>query len=197
MSDVRDDVRHAGDALDEDGACGDATGRACGTCGDEGRTCGGDDAGRGPNVVFTVGSVLRGDDAAGPALAKRLEEEPVFGWEVVDGGQTPEDDLGYLRRLRPSRLLLVDAAAMGHEPGEIRVVTADDVATQFLITTHTLPITFLLGELEQMCEDVTFLGIQPATTDFFEPLSAPVRRAVDVLYDCLAQGGDFSRFEPA
>ncbi|WP_165053871.1 MULTISPECIES: hydrogenase maturation peptidase HycI [unclassified Adlercreutzia] len=149
------------------------------------------------NVVFTVGSVLRGDDAAGPALAKRLADAPVAGWTVVDGGQTPEDDLGYLRRLAPERLLLVDAAAMGHEPGEIRVVTADDVATQFLITTHTLPIAFLLGELEQLCDDVTFLGIQPATTEFFDPLSAPVRRAVDVLYACLERGGDFTCFDPA
>lgn len=149
------------------------------------------------NVVFTVGSVLRGDDAAGPALAKRLEERPISGWTVVDGGQTPEDDLGYLRRLRPQRLLLVDAAAMGHAPGEIRVVGAEDVATQFLITTHTLPISFLLGELEQICDEVTFLGIQPATTDFFEPLSQPVRRAVDEIYDCLAYGGDFSGYQPA
>ena len=99
------------------------------------------------DVVFAVGSVLRGDDAAGPALAKRLEDEPIEGWAVVDGGQTPEDDLGYLRRIRPRRLLLVDAAAMGLEPGAVRRLTADDVSTQFLITTHTLPITFLLSEL--------------------------------------------------
>lgn len=151
----------------------------------------------GMDVVFTVGSVLRGDDAAGPALAKRLEEEPARGWMVIDGGQTPEDDLGYLRRLAPRRLLLVDAAAMGCAPGEIRVVTADDVAVQFLITTHTLPITFLLKELEQICDEVTFLGIQPATTGFFEPLSAPVRRAVDEIHACLRQGGDFSRFSSA
>ena len=110
---------------------------------------------RGGNVVFCVGSVLRGDDAAGPLLAKRLEDDPVAGWLAVDGGQTPENDLGYLRRLAPQRLLLVDAAAMGLEPGAVRRLRAEDVAVQSLITTHTLPITYLLGELEQMCEEVT------------------------------------------
>ncbi len=149
------------------------------------------------DVVFAVGSVLRGDDAAGPALAKRLEDEPIEGWAVVDGGQTPEDDLGYLRRIRPRRLLLVDAAAMGLEPGAVRRLTADDVSTQFLITTHTLPITFLLSELEGFCEEVTFLGIQPAATEFFGPLSLPVREAIGRIYDCLAEGGDFSRFATA
>lgn len=88
-------------------------------------------------------------------------------------------------------------AAIACVSGEIRLVTADDVATQFLITTHTLPITFLLGELEGICEDVTFLGIQPATTEFFDPLSAPVRRAVDEIYDCLATSADFARYHPA
>lgn len=56
---------------------------------------------RGGNIVFCVGSVLRGDDAAGPLLAKKLEDFPVEGWTAVDGGQTPENDLGYLRRLAP------------------------------------------------------------------------------------------------
>ena len=34
---------------------------------------------RGGNIVFCVGSVLRGDDAAGPLLAKKLEDFPVEG----------------------------------------------------------------------------------------------------------------------
>lgn len=40
---------------------------------------------------------------------------------------------------------------------------------QSLITTHTLPITYLLGELEAVCEEVVFLGVQPAGTEFFDP----------------------------
>lgn len=146
---------------------------------------------RGGNVVFCVGSVLRGDDAAGPLLAKRLEDDPVAGWLAVDGGQTPENDLGYLRRLAPQRLLLVDAAAMGLEPGAVRRLRAEDVAVQSLITTHTLPITYLLGQLEEMSDEVTFLGIQPAGTAFFDPVSEPVLAAVDELHAVIAAGADF------
>ena len=149
---------------------------------------------RGGNVVFCVGSVLRGDDAAGPLLAKRLEDDPVAGWLAVDGGQTPENDLGYLRRLAPQRLLVVDAAAMGLEPGAVRRLRAEDVAVQSLITTHTLPITYLLGELEQMCGEVTFLGIQPGGTEFFDPVHPRVLAAVESVYAALAEGGNFEQY---
>lgn len=145
-------------------------------------------------VVLTAGSVLRGDDAAGPMLAKLLEENPVEGWEVVDGGQTPEDDLAVVRRCAPERILFVDAAQMRLAPGSIRRLGAEDVATQFLITTHSLPITFLLGELDRICDNVTFLGIQLRSTEFFDPLSSEVRDALDDVMGCLRDGGDFTRY---
>ena len=124
---------------------------------------------RGGNIVFCVGSVLRGDDAAGPLLAKKLEDFPVEGWTAVDGG-------------------------MGLEPGAIRRLQAADVATQSLITTHTLPITYLLGELEAVCEEVVFLGVQPAGTEFFDPVSPRVLAAVEHVYQCLADGADFEQY---
>lgn len=145
-------------------------------------------------VVFCVGSVLRGDDAAGPLLARALEERPVTGWTPVDGGQTPENDLGYVRRVAPRRLVLVDAAAMGLEPGSVRRLLPEHVAVQSLITTHTLPITYLLGELEKACDDVVFLGIQPASTEFFDPVDGRVLTAVESIYDTLVTGGDVSRY---
>lgn len=145
-------------------------------------------------VVFTAGSVLRGDDAVGPMLAKMLTDDPVPGWGVVDGGQTPEDDLPVLRRMAPECILFVDAAQMSLRVGAIRRLTSADVSTQFLITTHSLPITFLLGELDRICRDVTFLGIQPGTTDFFEPLSPKVSDAMVDVTTCLKEGGDFMRY---
>ncbi len=148
------------------------------------------------NVVLTVGSVLRGDDAAGPMLAKMMEDHPIEGWTIVDGGQTPEDDLAPIRRMAPGRIVLVDAAAMGLEPGAIRQVTRDDVAQQFLITTHSLPITFLLSELERCCDDVTFIGIQPQSMGFYDPLNGPVLAAVENLYRCIEEGAELSQYGP-
>ena len=145
-------------------------------------------------VLFTAGSVLRGDAAAGPMLAKMLTDEPAEGWTVIDGGQTPEDDLATIRRMAPERVVLVDAAAMGLEVGAIRRLEAGDVARQSLITTHSLPITFLLSELQRACERVDFLGIQPGSLEFFDPLSPGVWDALDDIAGCIRDGGDVSRY---
>ncbi len=142
-------------------------------------------------LVFTVGAVLRGDDAGGALLAKLMEDDPIEGWDVIDGGQTPEDELSVIRRREPDVLLLVDAADMGEEPGTIKTVNRDAVSTDFMITTHSLPITFLLDELESCCGKVVFLGIQPAQTEFMGALTPEVDAAVHRIYDWLKAGSEF------
>lgn len=149
----------------------------------------------GPFVLFTAGSVLRGDDAIGPLLAKNLMDTPLEGWEIVDGGQTPEDDLYYIRELCPRKVVFVDAAQMGFEPGSIRRLTAQDVAKQCMITTHSLPISFLLGQLGEVCDDVVFLGVQVKGTEFFDPLSDEVRAALEDIEHTLRGGESLERYE--
>lgn len=143
-------------------------------------------------AVLTVGAVLRGDDAAGPMLSKMLEEAPIAGWENIDGGQMPEDQLAVVRRMQPDVLLLVDAADMGAAPGAIAVLDEDDVAANMLFTTHSLPLSFLLKELKGCCGRVVFLGIQPAQLEFMGPLTPEVREAVETIYDMLKKGSDFA-----
>ena len=94
--------------------------------------------------------------------------------------------------MQPDVLLLVDAAQMGREPGTIAAVDERDVVSDLLITTHSLPITFLLEDLKKSCKQVVFLGIQPAQLEFMEPLTPEVLRSVERIYEFLKQGADFS-----
>lgn len=146
------------------------------------------------NILFTVGSVLRGDDAAGPLLARSFRENPIEGWTLLEGDQTPEDDLGYIERIHPTRLVLVDAADMGLEPGATRRLTITDVKTKYLFTTHSMPITYLLGRLGEACDQLDFIGIQPAQTEFYSAVTPAVREAVDALYNCLVSGADLTSY---
>lgn len=146
-------------------------------------------------IVLTAGSVLRADDAAGPVLSKKMEDEPIAGWYTIDGGQTPEDDIVEVKRVRPPRLVLVDAADMALPCGSIRVLAKEDVARKSMFTTHSLPLTILIDEIESSCDDITFIGIQPGCLEFYDPMSPEVFAAVDTIYDAIA-ADDLQRFAP-
>ena len=147
-------------------------------------------------IVLTAGSVLRADDAAGPVLSKKMEDEPIPGWYTIDGGQTPEDDIIEVKRVRPPRLVLVDAADMALPVGEVRLLTKHDVSKKSMFTTHSLPLSILIEEIEASCDDIVFIGIQPGDTEFYNPMSPEVFDAVDRIYAALASGGDLSVFLP-
>ena len=133
-------------------------------------------------IVLTAGSVLRADDAAGPVLSKKMEDAPIAGWYTIDGGQTPEDDI-----------IEVNAADMALPVGSIRLLDKRDVARKSMFTTHSLPLSILIEEIEQSCEDIVFIGIQPGDTEFYNPMSPEVFDAVDAVYDAVA-ANDFSHF---
>lgn len=138
-------------------------------------------------LVLCIGSPLRADDGAGVLLQELIEKKPIEGIEAVEGGTVPENASSYIRRVAPEELILVDAAEMGLEPGTIRKVHPDDIAEQLFITTHSLPLSFLINRLEEAVGKLTFIGIQPQTIELFEPLSGAVSDAVDTLYEILSQ----------
>lgn len=144
-------------------------------------------------VVLTAGAVLRGDDAAGPYLAKLIQENPIKDIEVIDGGQTPEDDLGYIRKLDVDELILFDAASMELSPGEMRILEEEDVFSDYMMTTHSLPLSFLISELKNCCRRVIFVGIQPAHTDFMGALTPQVKKSCDAFYETLKTGKDIEQ----
>ncbi|HEY44281.1 MAG TPA: hydrogenase 3 maturation endopeptidase HyCI [Anaerolineae bacterium] len=119
-------------------------------------------------AVVGIGHELRGDDAAGVELARILnslstDQEHLL---VIDANSAPENCTGLLRRFGPDLVIMVDAAQMDEEPGEVQWIPWQ--ATVGLgASTHTLPLhilaNYLTAELE--CE-VRLLGIQPKSISF-------------------------------
>lgn len=133
-------------------------------------------------LVLTVGNSMMGDDAAGPVLAQMMQQAPVKGWQVLDGGSAPENNVHQIREIHPDDVVIVDAAEMGLAPGEIRILSEQAVAAQFIMTTHNLPLVYLIQLLKEFVPNVTFIGIQPETVAFVCPMSPQVRHAVATLY---------------
>ena len=145
-------------------------------------------------LIVTVGNGMMGDDAAGPVLAEKLKGTPLAGWEILNGGSAPENSLFLIREMAPEQVAIVDAADMGLEPGEIRLIGDDRIEDPFFMTTHTLPLSYLMQALREFVPQVDLIGIQPDVVAFGYPLSDSVRLAVDRVYECLGRaGGDLAR----
>jgi len=129
---------------------------------------------------------MMGDDGAGPLLAEKCQAAPQGDWVVIDGGTAPENDVVAIRELRPQRLLLVDATDMGLAPGEIRVIDPDDIAEMFMMTTHNMPLNYLIDQLKEDVGEVIFLGIQPDIVGFYYPMTDAIKAAVETVYQRLA-----------
>jgi len=141
-------------------------------------------------LVLTVGNGLMGDDGAGALLAQMLKEAPLEGWEVLNGGSTPENILHKVRDLAPDRVLLVDATDMDLPPGITRLIPEKRLDGPFIFSTHTLPLTFLIEALKEFVPRVELLGIQPELVAFGAPMSNSVRTAVVKVYKRLERGED-------
>jgi hydrogenase 3 maturation protease len=80
--------------------------------------------------------------------------------------QRPENDIVAIRELRPDRLLIVDATDMGLNPGEIRLVDPDDIAEMFMMTTHNMPLNYLIDQLQEDVGEVIFSGFSRISSAF-------------------------------
>lgn len=138
------------------------------------------------DVLLCVGNSMMGDDGAGPLLAEMCAANPPGNWTVLDGGSAPENEVVAIRAMKPSRLLIVDATDMGLDPGEIRIVDPDDIAEMFMMTTHNMPLNYLVDQLREDVGEVIFLGIQPDIVGFYFPMTEKIKAAVEVVYQRLA-----------
>jgi len=136
-------------------------------------------------AVLGVGSELRGDDFAGVRVAQRLiawcKRAGISHLAAFEGCAAPENLTGAIASFHPSHVLLVDAAHLGIEPGEVRVIPADMVAG-VSFSTHMLPAPIVLDYLTRACGCKTLVvGIQPAQMDVCGPISPAVAKGIDAV----------------
>lgn len=145
-------------------------------------------------LVLGVGSVLRGDDGAGPLLVRRLRRVVRGGRKgrlvgVVDGHVAPENFSGEIKRRRPTHVVIVDSARFRGEPGDIEVIPMDE-AGGVPFCSHALPVGLLAWYLQASTGAVPLiLGVQPGPVEFGTEagpaIHAAVERLAEVLLDTL------------
>ncbi len=129
-------------------------------------------------AILGIGNELRHDDAVGLAVVDRLSSSFDDPSVVVRNCQNaPENFTGYLKRVKPTCVVLVDAADFGALPGDAHIFQLNDLKGSS-VSTHKASL-LALGEYLQteMNCNIFLIGIQPANCDFGDGLSPVARRA--------------------
>jgi hydrogenase 3 maturation protease len=139
------------------------------------------------SVLWGVGNPLRGDDGFGVHVAEALLEAPPQGMKIRLCETTPENHLAHLRRTRPSRLVVVDAALMGLAPGAMRRLPLAS-CKGISWSSHGVPLSTLLEEFSREM-DLVIIAVEPAFREHSLELSPEVAEAKTVLL-ALLEGGE-------
>ena len=138
-------------------------------------------------MILGIGNPLRGDDFLGSLIARELEE--LFpennDIKVLDGGTVPENFTRLVKKENPSQIILIDAARMGKPAGYIKIIKKEEIS-QYNLSTHAMPLSFLIRYLEHSTEaDILLIGIQPQETEMVEAVTDDVKRSIEYLIKLL------------
>jgi len=135
-------------------------------------------------AILGIGNDLRSDDGLGPYIIEKLSiKDPRVMIENV--GSVPEGFARNLAEFGAERVIMIDAADMMRPPGHIELVTKDRIGG-INISTHSMPLSFLMMYLEQETGGKTILiGIQPKSIQFGEGLTPEIQEVVDTTINTL------------
>lgn len=134
-------------------------------------------------ALVGVGSELRGDDAAGVLVARKLAawcaKSGCTRLAAFEACAAPENFTGEIIRFKPDCVVFLDAAHLpGREPGDVEIVPQDQIEG-LTFSTHMLPAPIFLDYIQKAtgCRSLV-VGIQLEHKDVLGKLSPAVARAV-------------------
>ncbi len=135
-------------------------------------------------AILGIGNDLRSDDGLGSYIIEKLRiDDPRVMVEFV--GSVPEGFARPLAEFGAERIIMVDAADMNKAPGHIELITKDRIRG-INISTHSMPLSFLMMYLEQETGSTTILlGIQPKSIQFGEGLTPEIQEVADRIINAL------------
>ena len=128
-------------------------------------------------LLLGAGNDMMGDDAAGPSVARGLQERGINC--AINAGSCPENYLGRVREVDPRHLIVADACDIGQEPGKIALLGDDDFAGRGA-STHAAGVRPLSAYLSRTCTTRRWvLAVQPVRIELGADMSRAVERAVE------------------
>jgi len=138
-------------------------------------------------AIMGIGNPLRGDDAIGVEIAKRLEKRLPANVALFNCEMVPENFLSDIERFKPSHILMIDAAQLDLEPGEARLIPTEKI-TGVALSTHTMPLSLTAEILRgNLGAEIVLLGVKPERTEFGEGLSPKLQKTSTEIADIILE----------
>lgn len=136
-------------------------------------------------LVLGIGNRLCGDDAVGSILAERLIQRVDVA--IIDAEDVPENYLGPIEASGADLVLVLDAADLGANPGDISLVEMDKLK-EVGLSTHSANLALLFKVIPpERRPDAILVAIQPGQTEAGLGLSRSVEIAMDGLEKLLVR----------
>ena len=137
-------------------------------------------------VVAGVGNPLRKDDFVGVEIVRSLRKSLISKHTyLIECETVPESFIEPIIELKPTHVLILDAALLNLKAGSSRLIKPNDVAG-VTVSTHALPLNLFSEYVTKMTgAKVALLVIQPKATDFGEGLTNELKKTADVLTEIL------------
>jgi len=131
-------------------------------------------------VVAGIGNPIRSDDYAGLKIVQDLQGKVSENVCLLECETVPESYLLDIEEFNPTHVLLIDAALLGLNPGEVSLVDSEKITDFSAITTHMLPLRIFCEYVKQATgAKIALLLIEPKIMEFGEGLTAEVQSAAE------------------
>jgi hydrogenase 3 maturation protease len=132
-------------------------------------------------ILMGIGNTLRGDDGIGSIIAQGFKDRD---WLSIDCGVVPENFTSIIKKNRPDLVVIIDAVEMELKSGEFRIISPYRISTLHL-TTHSMPLSFLISYLKEYTQELIFIGIQPKIIDYSNSVSPKVLKSSEEIIKIL------------
>ncbi len=131
-------------------------------------------------VVAGIGNPIRGDDFVGVKIVQDLKDKVSKNVYLIECETVPESFMHVIVDLKPSHVLLIDAAVLRLKSGETRLFFPEQIADFPAVTTHVLPLRIFCEYVTKMTRaKIALLLIEPENTEFGEGLTTEVQAAAE------------------
>jgi hydrogenase 3 maturation protease len=131
-------------------------------------------------VIAGIGNPIRSDDYVGLKIVQDLQGKVSGNVCLLECETVPESYLLDIEEFKPTHVILIDAAFLGLNPGEVRLVDSEKISDFPAITTHVLPLRIFCEYVKQATgAKIALLLIEPKSMEFGEGLTAEVQEAAE------------------